>query len=437
MQTTGFDTIMRSIDIALDRRKLGLAFGGALAFIIAGALFAFLGIAVSDEIAVSVIFFILGAIASWVLYALFSGAITHMSWQDLTQGRRPSASESLAFSWSNILSLLFSPLALVLLGVLFLVVEVLILFLGRIPYLGEILVSLAFLPLVIINMLLIIGVVAGTWLIFPIIAAKGSGVVETLERVISIVRHSPMRLVVFFALALIVIIFTLAVLWSLVGVGRFLTVRVMNAGVGEKTMFQIATSNPFGALALPGAAVSALPGMLLGEVIGSLPEPLNSLLGSQDFFGLNQGFEEPRFTMNIAGFIMGLSTVALLAGLVYVFPWVFTLTVGCSIYHSVGDEAEVGSFRKIIPSIGKSEIPAVQEGATGQAGGSLPYQPPSQPGSYQPPEAGSSGSQYQPPSTVPEVSVSPSASGMTPCIECKRDIKTSSRFCPYCGASQN
>ncbi|UCG23410.1 MAG: hypothetical protein JSW55_14845 [Chloroflexota bacterium] len=425
---------MRSIDVALDRRKLGLAFGGALAFILAGALFGFLGVTVSDEVVVSAIFLILGALASWVLYALFSGAIAHMSWQDLTQGARPTASEALAFSWSHIVSFLFSPLALLVLALLIIVIEVLLLLLGRIPYLGELLVSLAFLPLVVVNILLLIGLAAGMWLIFPIVAARGSGVVETLQRVVAIVRHSPLRLVTYFAIALIIVVFTLAVLWFLVVAGRFVTLRAMNAGVGEDTMRQIATSNPFGALALPGAAVSSIPQLLFGEVLGSLPEPLGSLLGSQGFFGF-QSFEEPRFTMDIAGFIMGLSTVALFAGLIYVFPWVFTLSVSCSIYHNLGDEDEVEKLQGAVPSFRKpAAAPPVQASGEGAPAQGWSYQPPAQPGGYQPPAADSPGT-YQPPGDAPGAGVA--ASSMKPCIECGREVKVNSRFCPFCGSSQS
>ena len=434
MQSTGFDTILRSIDVALDRRKLGLAFGGVLAFILAGALFGFLGVTVSDEIVISAIFLILGALASWVLYALFSGAIAHMSWQDLTQGVQPTASEALAFGWRHIVSFLFSPLALLVLAVLIVVAEVLLLLLGRIPYLGELLVSLAFLPLVILNILLLIGLAAGMWLIFPVVAARGSGVIETLQRVVAIVRHSPLRLVTYFAMALIVVIFTMAVLTFLVFAGYVITTRSMNAGVGEDTINQIATSNVFGAFALPGAAISSIPEMLFGEVLGNLPEPLGSLLGSQGLFGF-QSFEEPRFTIDIAGFIMGLSTLALFAGLTYVFPWVFTLSVGCSIYHNLGDEDEVEKLQEMVPSLRRQVAkPPAKSGSQGSAAQGWSYQPPVQPGGYQPPPAESPGA-YQPHSAAPANNVA--TPSMKPCIECGREVKVNSRYCPFCGSSQS
>jgi hypothetical protein len=436
MQSTGFDTIMKSIDVALDRRKLGLGFAGALSFILVGALFGFLGVTVSDEVAVSVIFFILGALGAWVLYALFSGAIARMSWQDLNQGHRPKASEALAYSWSHILSFLFTPLALLILALLIIVVEVLLLLLGRIPYLGELLVSLAFLPLVVINILLLIGIATGMWLIFPIIAARGSSVIETLERVVAIVRRSPMRLVTYFVLASIIVIFTLIVLWSLVGAGRFLTLRAMNAGVGEESMSQIASSNAFGALAMPGAAITSVPSMLFGEVIGLLPEPLGDLLGSQDFFGFGP-LEEPRFTMDIAGFIMGLSTVALFAGLIYVFPWVFTLSVSCSIYQNLSDEAEVEKMRDAIPFLKKASAAASIGSQAGGPAQNWSYQPPSQSGSYQPPQADNAADYYQPPGAGEAAGAAAASPSMYQCIECGREIKAKSLFCPFCGSSQS
>jgi hypothetical protein len=398
MQTVGADAILRAIDIALDWRKLVLALGGLLTVVFAGGLLGYLSAVVGEsEETIGLIFLILAAVVVWFLLIFFSGALTHMSWQEISHNRKPDPAEALAFSWQHIISFLFAPIILVLTGVGVITAEVIILLLGRIDEVGELLVGLLFLPLVIINVLLVIGLIVGGWLVFPIIADSRANPVQTVRRVVEIVRHSPGRLLTYFILALLVIVLTLSILWPLLWLGRTQTMILMQAGVGEDKMADITSSS--------AVALLASPEFLLND-----PEDIFFwLLGGSSF--------NDDTTLKIAGFLIGLSGLVLLLGAFYLFPWVFTLTLSCAMYASL-----------------KTAVPAAASSSSGWV--PAPYTPMPTPVPTPTPAAfpaAPSPTHYIPPTpAVPAPYQSPPPAAPN-CQSCGKPINTASRFCPFCG----
>ena len=394
MQTAGLDTIFRAIDVALDRRKLTLAFLGALAIIIGTGFFAYLAGTVNDG-ASAVIFLVMAGLAAWTLNALFSGALACMSWHDLTTGRKFTMVEALTFSSQHILSFALSPLALGVVGVAVVLAEVLLFMLGRIDHIGELLVSVLFLPTVIVNALLMVGVVGGSWLVFPIIAESGTDPIKTVRRVVDVVYRAPGRLVGNLILALFVVALTMLILWPLVIVGYTQTITLIGAGLGEEKMTQIVLASVLDALPLP-TSILGLGRVLYGEV---------------------------PFTIEAAGFLMGLETIVLLVGAIYVFPWVFLLTVSCAIYSSLTGVASAPA---------SAAVPASPKPASISPSPSLFPVPPTVPA---PPPVQPIATPYQPPPVASHGPQIPSAGSA--CIQCGRPINLGSHFCPYCGKPQS
>ena len=401
MQTVGLDAILKAIDVALDRRKLLLAFGGALAILVVAGIIMYVGSLVDNAI-IAAVFGLLALIAAWALSALFSGALTHMSWQKLTAGRDVGASDALSFSLQHIVGFALSPLALALVALAVVIVEVVLMLLGRIPYLGELWVALIFLPLVLVNIVLFVGIAAGSWLVYPIVAESGAGPVHAVRRVIELVRRSPGRLISYFILALVVIALAVLIIWPLVSLGLSQTYMLMVGGVGVEKMGDL----------------------LLGGLFGNFMPDLPGLLG---------GFFPSRdipFTIDVARFLLGVEVMALLAAVVYAFPWVFVLTMSCAVYASLTGAPTAQPQGP--PAAAQPPQPVYQPPQPAYQ----PPQPAYQPPAYDPPAA------YQPPQAVPPTVQQPSGyPAVQPtalvCVSCGKQIKTGTRFCPFCGQSQS
>ena len=138
MQPTGIDLLLKAIDVSLDRRKLALAvLGLVVAIVISGVFF---GLAARvDDIAARALIVLLGLVALWIVTALFLGAISKMSYEDLA-GRLPyDRGAALRYATDHMLSFLFAPLLLWVAVLAVYLVEALVLLLGRIPTAGPIL----------------------------------------------------------------------------------------------------------------------------------------------------------------------------------------------------------------------------------------------------------------------------------------------------------
>ena len=217
MQTTGIDLLLRAIDVSLDRRKLTLAVLGLVAAGVIGGIFFGLAMSVDNVVAVALLA-LLGLIAVWVVAALFTGAISKMSYESLV-GRPPlDVGDALRYAANHLTSLLFAPLLLAAVILAVYIAEALVLLLGRIPTLGPILTSLLFLPLALVNMFLLAFVFFGAWLVPAIVAGEGTGVMETLSRLRTIVRQAPGRIATYWVMTVLLMVILGLVLLTVMSV---------------------------------------------------------------------------------------------------------------------------------------------------------------------------------------------------------------------------
>ncbi|MBC7258247.1 MAG: zinc ribbon domain-containing protein [Chloroflexi bacterium] len=319
MQDRGFALILKAIDVSLDVRKLGVAVVGLAATLGVAAFLSFLGSRTGD--AGLVLFTLLAALVMWVGISLVYGAVTRLSYLHLTQGNPGSWRDALGYALGHLVSLMFTGLVLAfaVLGVF--LVEVIVLLLGRIPYLGELIASAAFLPLTVLNAFVLLVITVGSWLIYPTIAAEGTGVVGTIQRVVGLVRRSPGQVAAYIAIAIIAVGFAS---WIIFGLG-------------------------YGGAALTAVATMIGAGSRIGRLFGIWPR----MGGYMSPYGM--GWTPYRaaslpFTMYLAQLIYAIGIAGLVA-IVAAFPVVFLMSAATATYLNVaepkppvatqGNEAEV------------------------------------------------------------------------------------------------
>ncbi|GAB4506527.1 MAG: hypothetical protein Kow00123_06650 [Anaerolineales bacterium] len=305
MKDKGLTLILKAIDVSLDVQKLLAAVAGLAATLGVAAFLAFLGSRTGA--AGLFLFTLLAFIAVWVGLSLLYGMITRMSYLHLTRGQAGSWQEALGYALGHWASLMFTGLvmALAVLGVF--LVEVIALLLGRIPYLGELLASLAFLPLTLLNAFALLVVIVGAWLIYPIIAAEGTGVVATIQRVVGLVRKSPGQIVAYIAIAAIVVGFASWVIFGLGYGGALLTAGATVIGAGSR----------------------------LGQIFGGSWPGMGMYGMPYGFGGMPYRVSVP-FTMQLAQLIYAVGIAALVAILV-AFPAVFVMSAATATYLTVAE----------------------------------------------------------------------------------------------------
>jgi ribosomal protein L40E len=312
MQLTGLDLLLNAFDISFDWRKLGFTILGLVATFVAAYPFFWIATEV-DNTAIGAIFILVMLAVVWVLFTLVTGTVSKLSYEDM-RGRRMGVMDALSFAALHIFSLCLSPMVLWIgVGVVILV-ELVLLLLGRIPILGEIWASLLFLPLFVLNLFLILLGFLGSWLSPFVVVGEETGILDTLSRLEKIVRRAPGRIMAYLGMTLFLIavaVWPLIVLiYGAFGLTGWLTLK----GLGDEKVTQIL---------LAGASkwLSFFP---LGDLLS---------LGLRYGFGVEGGF-----SFTLASWIYSFSLVVILAA-IYVFFIVFPLSCGCAIYISVSAEA--------------------------------------------------------------------------------------------------
>jgi len=304
MKDKGLSLILKAIDVSLELKKLIVAVAGLAATLAAVAVLILLGSRIG---AVGGFLFGLIAIAAaWIGLSLVYGMVTRMAYLHLTTGDSGTWQGALEYARGRLASLMFTGLTLALAVLAVFLVEVILMLLGRIPYLGELLASLAFLPLTIINAFVILVVVVGSWLIYPVIAAEGTGVVSTIRRVVEIVRRSPGQVVAYVAIALILVAFASWILFAIGYGGIAMTTGATLAGAGQR--------------------MSAL----FGGLFSNMMSPY-SMMSPYGYYGSRYS---PTFTMTIAQLIYGIGLAGFFALLVS-FPTVFMMSAATATYLNV------------------------------------------------------------------------------------------------------
>jgi hypothetical protein len=389
--TKGIDLVLRAIDLALDRRKVALAFAGIVAIGLVFGLFFLLSTAIgSEEEVLGIVVLILGLLVVWVMGALFSGAIAWLAWTDLNGQPGLSAGAALGYAGGRLASFLLAPLSLGLIGLAVLLVETLVLLLGRIPYAGELLAGLLYLPLVVINILVALMIYMGGWLVYPAVIEADRGVVDTVRQVIRTVRSAAGRIVSYFILAILVMVLAIVVLASLAAAGFSVTNAVMTAGVSPEKMLGIHSS--------------------------AITGPLADLLGPIPGLGSSFGLRSLPATYRIAGVLMSLGNGILFGGILLVFPWTFMMTVSCAVYYTVRGSAPAAAGQPAPMRTAPAPAQAMPLPAWPQPAPPMPAPQPPQP-VQQPYQAW------------------PAPAGAPVCPKCGRQVRPGARFCQQCGAT--
>jgi len=316
----GPSLMFRAMDAALDYRKLGVLLLGLLvAGLVGAAFFWIFAEALAESAVVGAAVGVVGSIALWLILTFTTAAVTRLLILELNSGERGAIREALAFAGRHLLAFLFSPLLLILGLVLIIVGESIFLLVGRIDYLGELVVSLAFLPLVILNMLVILTAWFGAALTFPIIADRGAGVGATLSHVLALVRRAPGRLMAYMILAGVISLITFVVLLYLLFSALSITFSLAAIGM-----------EPF----------------KFGSVFSGLPMELDGLLPGLFNGGFGRSFwlEAPP-TYDVARFVFSLSLLVL-GMLVLTVPQAFYLTSTCAVYLTLRRDVPISGDRQ-------------------------------------------------------------------------------------------
>ncbi len=309
----GLDILFRAVDVSLSKSKLALALGGSLTAVLVWLLTAFLASRLlGDSLVFGALFVILGSVLAWLAFSLTLGALTRMSYTELT-GRQPIAlREAVRYAGRRWSQFALTPLALLAAVAVAGIAEVAVLLVGRVDYLGELLDSLLFLPAFVLNLFLIAAVAFGSSLVYPIVIDRGRGIAGSLAYLIKLMRAVPGRVVLYLGTASIVTGIATAVLWGLVFAALAFTIQALTAGLGIEK---------FGALMMSdfSGLMGIIPGLDLPYGFGRL------------FAGNNPA------TYAIAGRLLQLGIVIVLAGTL-AYPLVLQTSLACAVYLNVKED---------------------------------------------------------------------------------------------------
>jgi len=181
---------------------------------------------------------------------------------------------------------------------------------------GELWVSLLFLPLVVLNLFLILLSYLGVWLIPAVVAGEGGGILHTLGRVRGAVQRAPGRILAYLSIAVVLGVLAALIVVPLVYAATLGTLGLTTAAMVGPDVVDFA------------AGLSTL----------RFDYALDQLEGLLFRYGLGLGGGSDRITLKIAAAIfavaMALIPAAILAMLVIVFP----VSCACASYLSVRTE---------------------------------------------------------------------------------------------------
>ena len=109
MQPGGIDLLLQALYVSLERRKLVLAVLGLAAAGIIGGIF-FVSAASVGNGSAAMVAALLGIVVIWVLSALFTGALSKLSYEDLVGRPPPGIGAALRYAAHHLACLLFAPL---------------------------------------------------------------------------------------------------------------------------------------------------------------------------------------------------------------------------------------------------------------------------------------------------------------------------------------
>ncbi len=162
-----------------------------------------------------IVYFVLLAAGSLLIWSVLGGAICRMAAMEFTREEKPTIKQALAFSRKNLFGGFFLapcvPLA-------FIAVTIVLLLLGgmllRVPILGDLISGLAFFLAIIggfVIAVLLLGLAIGGSLFWPTVAAEGSDAFDAFSRGLSYTLSKPWKTVIY---AVITVVYA-AVCWLL------------------------------------------------------------------------------------------------------------------------------------------------------------------------------------------------------------------------------
>lgn len=260
-----------------------------------------------------------GLLVLVVLWVGFFGtlcATARLCYVELLDGKAIIWTEAVGFVLEHLATVLLTPLVFLLAVILTGVAELLVLFLARIPILGQLLAAIAFLPLLLFNLLLLLVIFAGSWLLYATIATGQFDAGRAVGMVVRLVRRSPIRVVLYWLTSAIVTIVLVWVLVVFIVVAFVVTALVIGNGLG------------FG-------NVSALTG--IGSLLGPFGfSPIGGLLGRVGLLGLGGfGGEQP---LGLAQLLLGIAGILVIATL-YALPLTLQMALSCAVYLQLQDGA--------------------------------------------------------------------------------------------------
>ena len=326
LRATGLEMIFRALDVALDYRKLGLALLGFLIVGLVGGGFLWVSAQILfDSAVLGIGASLMGLISVWVIMAYALAVLCRLSLVELREGRRGDVGEALRYAGRHFVAFFFSPLILVLGLALVLVVESILLLVGRIDYLGELVVSLTFLPLVLLNLLILLIAWFGTSLTFPTVADRGEGVGRTLLAVLNLARRAPARLIAYMVSAGIISLIAFLVCLYFLSASLYTTLSFVAIGMEPAKFFLM---------------------------LGGLPLDVLGLMPGWAYGVLGQYLVQQPVTLSVARLLFWLSFGAVTI-LTLSIPQLFYVTTTCAVYlgtsHEVSDLGQSDSYSRRSP----------------------------------------------------------------------------------------
>jgi len=287
MIDTLLTTAQTGIRSAADPERLRFAAKGVFAGLLTFCIMVFLAMQMATAQGRNLLL-ILALAAAFAIHGVFVLGLAHLTARERSSSKEASP---LSAALSNLGAAVGAPALFAGVLVAALVVEIVLFLFGRVDALGPVVVSVVFVPAVVLNAVLLLAVVAANWLGAAVAAARGTAARTTFLSVVALLRSHPTTILPLFLAGFAAIGLTLIAVGMLVGVALSLTMwaaqqavpvylLAMITGVpqllagqfaglfGEATGISIQLANLiFLATAIAAiAAVTAYPAVLFSEV---------------------------------------------------------------------------------------------------------------------------------------------------------------------------
>jgi hypothetical protein len=249
------DVLFESFDFLFDRRYYTFLFRKLLYGFVVLAVIIFIASRIASPVLRNILI-ALGVIGVYIALAAAFSAISRAVYQARFWDNNKSPAEHYKFSRSLISSFLLLPVMILVLGIVLKIVEAGVYFIGTVPVIGELIVSIFIVPIVAAGAALLLAFGISLFLGPALIAIEEIRGRNLIDRAISLVKKVPVQFFISFLLALIVASLIVSTLLSLV-----YTVLPTTLVMGEfimETRFAILLVSVFGfLLPTPNVALMA------------------------------------------------------------------------------------------------------------------------------------------------------------------------------------